>query len=161
MHYYPPPEQANTRFYSLMDQHNIHLEHQPQTSKKEKVEYIFECATWVLYNFVSTHPFVDGNGRMCHLLANYIVSLITPFPVSLYHSQRSQSGGREDYVDALVKCDKSSLDEGLGELASMLVEGAWHSWNSLFKNLKERNKSGFSVIIVQKSKPQNISERVK
>ena len=45
------------------------------------IEFIFKRAARLLFDFVDAHPFGDGNGRTCRLLANYDISLITPFPV--------------------------------------------------------------------------------
>ena len=65
---------------------------------------------------------------MGRLLANYVLSLVTPFPVPLYHTNW------EDYVDAMVHCQEQS-EEGLQKLVAMLVEGARQSWNRLFTKI--------------------------
>ncbi len=86
-----------------------------------------------MVRFTSIHPYGDGNGCMCRLLANYIVGLITPFPVSLYHIEENRST-EEDYINAIVLWRKYPK-EGPYELAAMLVEGAWHGWKQLFSGL--------------------------
>ena len=139
-HFYPEPKLAECLLYSLIDHHNMNMEKKPSSGDpNEYTEYIFKCAARLLFDFVDTHPFGDGNGRMCRLLANYVVSLITPFPVSVYHTRDRAQSGRKDYLDAIVHC-REYPDEGPRGLAAMLVEGAWRGWDSLFKNLERRGQ---------------------
>ena len=165
VHFYPPPQVATQRFYALIDHHNMYMSvHHPDKDSEEYTGYIFKCAARLLFEFVDTHPFGDGNGRMCRLLANYVAGLITPFPVALYHTnpQRSQ---RDDYVNAIVRC-REHPEEGPQGLAAMLVEGAFRGWESLFKNLKKGQmlEPGIVIgpIVVKKSTcdTKNVSERV-
>jgi len=101
---------------------------------------------------------------MCRLLANHVLSLITPFPVRLCHSHHTNRSGREDYIKAIVQCRKHP-EEGPRELATMLVEGAWQGWNCLFENLKQLQLSErvhrLGPIIIQKSRSHEVSEHVK
>ena len=163
-HFYPPPEKVESLFFSLIDHHNIHMESlASETTTLGRVKHLFKCAAWLLFKFVDAHPFVDGNGRMCRLLANHVLSLITPFPVHLYHSCRSNRSGRDDYINAIVRCRKHP-EEGPRELAAMLVEGAWQGWNCLSENLQQlRPEKGQRIgpIIIQKSKIDLVGERVK
>lgn len=164
--FYPKPEMAKELFYALVDHHNMYMEAcPPDRNTNEYTIYIFKCAARLLFEFVDTHPFGDGNGRMCRLLANYVLGLITPFPVSLYHTHNQERSGRNDYLEAIVRC-REHPEEGPRDLASMLVEGAWHGWESLFHNLKRRRQlqPGVEIgpIVVQKStcNVENVSERV-
>ena len=167
-HYYPPPEKAEQLFYYAIDHHNIHMEALQSgsvvTTTREKVEYLVKCAAWLLFKFVDAHPFLDGNGRMCRLLANYVLSVITPFPVALYHTYRSNSrSGRQNYIDAIVEC-RNHPEQKPCKLATMLIEGAWWGWTCLFQNLEqlkllERTKI-YGPIAIQKSKTEQVKERV-
>ena len=127
IHMYPPPAVLEERFYCIIDRHNIHMNglnliNNPQ----QRVEYVFKCAAWLLYHLVSLHPFPDGNGRTCRLLASYVLSsIITPFPVSICHSDPLSS--RRDYIYAIVHC-REHPEEGPAQLASMLLEGAYLGW---------------------------------
>ena len=165
-HFYPPPEKVENLFYLLIDHHNIHMQALNSVpTTLEKVQHLFKCAAWLLFKFVDVHPFADGNGRMCRLLANHVISLITPFPVHLYHSNHSNRSGRDDYIKAIVWCRKHP-EKGPRELAAMLVEGAWQGWNCLFENLKQLQLSEgvcrLGTIIIQKSRShEEVGERVK
>lgn len=128
IHYYPRPEVAEQELYDVVDRHNIHmeaLEKKTKLSKLEKVTYVVKCAAWLLFHFVDTHPFVDGNGRTCRLLGNYVLSLVAPFPVSVYSD--ASTNCRRDYIDAIVCC-RENPTEGPSELAAMMVEGLWLGW---------------------------------
>ena len=136
VHIYPPPDKVEGLFYTLVDHHNLCMEGRPSISSGELTTHIFKSAARLLFEFVDTHPFGDGNGRMSRLLANHIVGLITPFPVCLYHKNEERSE-RIDYIKAIVRCREHP--EGPGELAAMLVEGAWHGWKKLLSELKEQH----------------------
>ena len=158
-HFYPPPQKVEGLLYALVDHHNICMDACPSdTFSGEYTAYIFKCAARLLFEFVDTHPFGDGNGRMCRLLANHIVGLITPFPVALYHKKEELSE-RKDYINAIVRC-REHPEEGPGVLAAMLVEGAWHGWQKLLSELKEQDR--LVPIVVEKSlcTEEYISERI-
>ena len=159
-HFYPHPIDVEDKFYALVDRHYISVD---QLSKiknsKEEVEHVFKCAARLLFDFVDTHPFGDGNGRMCRLLANYVLTLITPFPVGLYHTDNKNRSGRKDYVDAIIQC-RENPKEGPRDLAALLVEGAWNGWKTLFKNLASRDSNLLGPIVVQASKLEKIDKNV-
>ena len=159
-HFYPHPLDVEDKFYALVDRHYIYVD---QLSKiknsKEEVEHVFKCAARLLFDFVDTHPFGDGNGRMCRLLANYVLTLITPFPVGLYHTDNKNRSGRKDYVDAIIQC-RENPKEGPRDLAALLVEGAWNGWKTLFKNLASRDSNLLGPIVVQASKLEKIDKNV-
>ena len=84
---YPDPKVVGQLFYACIDHHCIHMtQYEKRAEKAPSVEsfgYLFKCVVRLLFNFVDAHPFGDGNGCMCRLLANHVLSLITPFPVAL------------------------------------------------------------------------------
>ena len=163
LHFYPPPDRVESQFFSVVDQHNIHMESiQKMTLGDEKILFLFKSAAWLLFAFVDTHPFTDGNGRMCRLLANYVLSLMMPFPVALYHSKHKERSARNDYLNAIVECRKSS-EKHPSRLCAMLIEGAWMGWRSFYSNLERREQAGvvpvFGPITIQQASGQ-VSERV-
>ena len=132
-YFYPDPIKAKNRFFAIVSQHNRHMDSIKGMSTDKKVPHLFRCAAWLLFHFVDTHPFADGNGRMCLLLSNYVVSLVTPFPVALYHVKNKECVSRDDYIEAIVECRKDE-DKQPCRLCAMLVEGAWRGWKSFFSN---------------------------
>ncbi len=140
IHFYPPPDQAEQRLYTLIDRHNMDVEWSPPDRMSEEyLSHVFKYAARLLFEFVDAHPFSDGNGRMCRLLAYHAISHITPFPVGLYHT-KPETSGRTDYIDAIVKC-REYPEEGPIELAAMLIEGAFKGWEHLFYILETHRHS--------------------
>ena len=142
MHFYPRPEVVEQELYNVIDRHNIHMEALEEKIKNkklsdlEKIMYVIKCAAWLLFHIVDTHPFIDGNGRTCRLLGNYVLSLVTPFPVSVYSD--ASTNCRRDYINAIVRC-RENPKEGPSELAAMMVEGLWMGWKR-WKELVESSQ---------------------
>ena len=147
-HDYPPHEVVEAKFYALIDHYNVCIESvgQLDVESEEYTAGVFKCAARLMFDFVDTHPYVDGNGRMCRLLANYVLRLVTPFPVAIYHSDESRSA-RNDYVNAIVRC-RDNPEEGPRALAAMLVEGAWYGWKKLIAFVE---KSTEVSMVIKKS----------
>ena len=138
-HFYPEPIVAEQILYACVDHHCIQVSPLAKLSvdellSPEKVEFIFKRAVRLLFDFVDAHPFADGNGRTCRLLANYAVSMITPFPVTPTCGEDKNM--RDDYLKAIIEC-RDHRDKGPGALASMLIEDAWRGWKRLFQNINQ------------------------
>ena len=135
--YYPQPLIAKQIFYCCVDHHCCQMSRLTNSPNEllstSKVELLFKRAARLLFDFVDAHPFADGNGRMCRLLANYVISLITPFPVA-----PCVEGGniKDDYLKAIIEC-RDHRDKGPSALASMLIEDTWRGWKSLFQNINQ------------------------
>ena len=161
-HDYPPHEDVEAKLYALIDHYNICIEslHRYTVEPEQYTAYVFKCAAGLMFDFIDTHPYMDGNGRMCRLLANYVLGLITPFPVAIYHSDESQSA-RDDYVNAIVRCHEHP-EEGPRALATMLVEGAWYGWTKLIAFVEKGTK--VSVVIKKslflKEKEEYVSSKL-
>ena len=138
IHLYPAPLVAEQILYACVDHHCIQmsrLEKLPvdKLMSLENVEFIFKRAARLLFDFVDAHPFGDGNGRTCRLLANYVTSLITPFPVTPTCGEKNMKG---DYLKAIIEC-RDHRDKGPGALASMLIMDTWKGWKRLFQNINQ------------------------
>lgn len=164
LHFYPDPADIEIRLYALIDRYCIYVDQLSSITKNslEEVKHMFKCAARLLFDFVDTHPFGDGNGRMCRLLANYVLTLITPFPVGLYHTGSNQDrSGRNDYVNAIVQC-RTDSERKPCDLAAMLVEGAWNGWRMFFETLecRHRSRNEGSVIVIQQSKLGDVEPKL-
>ena len=158
IHYYPKPEQIEAMIYGAIDEHNIHMEYMPPvTSMETRIPYIIKSAAWLLARFVTIHPFGDGNGRLCRLLANYVLSLVTPFPVHVYQTANVK---RLVYLNAIIQCQDDDSDPL--DLAALLVDSIWIRWDCLFKSLETWKKSKQNIsIIIRWSKLEEEMKRIR
>lgn len=77
---FPKPAEVN----DLMEDFLLHFN---QLCKRADVSFV-AIATYFLHEFLSIHPFFDGNGRMARLLCDFILSIYKmPFPVNLCMSE--------------------------------------------------------------------------
>lgn len=139
IHFYPQPVFAEQIFRACVDHHCIQMSRLAKLSPEEllstiNVEFIFKRAARLLFDFVDAHPFGDGNGRTCRLLANYVISLITPFPVVPSCGEGKEM--KENYLKAIIEC-RDHRDKGPGALASMLIEDTWRGWKKLFESFNQ------------------------
>ena len=140
IHLYPDSIVAEQILYACVDHHCIQMSRNLAALSPNKqlsttnVEFIFKCAARLLFDFVDAHPFGDGNGRTCRLLANYVISLITPFPVVPCCGEGGNM--KDDYLKAIIEC-RDHREKGPGALASMLIEDTWRGWKRLFQSIKQ------------------------
>ena len=130
-YYYTPPDRVEDRLYTVVDHHNQHIQeiHNLTLSRKEKLILTIKAAAWLLLNFVDTHPFSDGNGRMSCLLVGYTIMIVNPFPVQPYHADRESY--RSDYINAIVYCSQNQCPS---RIAALLVDGLHTSWSLAYKD---------------------------
>lgn len=82
-------------------------------------EHAIVIATRLMLDFVTIHPFSNGNGRMCRLLFSYALELMGfPFPV-IFDSGHSRS--YRHYIDALKAAQTRNSLSYLLQIALMSV----------------------------------------
>ena len=100
-------------------------------------------AAYALFEFVCLHPFCDGNGRMCRLIASAIMSAIVPFPTGLACEQMPGGKTRSVYANAIVDCrQREDQEQQPVELATLIVEGAYYCSLIMKNSLRDHLKLG-------------------
>ena len=83
-HSWPEGAEVDLLFTTMLDEYADYVDNLCQTHSTEHTTQVFMLAAWLLFKFVNIHPFMDGNGRMCRLLANRVLAVIFPFPVPIF-----------------------------------------------------------------------------
>jgi fido (protein-threonine AMPylation protein) len=104
------------------------------SSRIEGITKLFKLAAWLLHSVISLHPFSDGNGRLCRLLASYVLTLICPFPSPIENISTNT-----DFLDAIIKGRDSKTAQGqanLGDLTALIIESTWKAYQTFWERLK-------------------------
>ena len=97
-HLFPPPECVKSSLAALLKDYN-QLAASPEKDP-------FALAAWLSYEFVSIHPFEDGNGRMCRLLLNMaLLSFGVPFCSALGFSSGHRQA-KKHYMQCIKHAQK-------------------------------------------------------
>ena len=122
---YPPPQCIERGLQHILN--NFNKNTSMCSSAIEKLEVV----TQLFYDFVSLHPFEDGNGRVGQILLSYgLERMGTPFPV---HLTTRHSRARSHVVKALRLKNRYHNNNGLfGIVASSLAD----QWQSFFNYIK-------------------------
>ena len=140
IHYYPffdTKENAYDEVQRKLDQYNATIEYikQSELDSITRNSMYIRCAAWILYHFVSLHPFSDGNGRMCRLLASHCLYLVFPFPCPIYNIYAPTT--KDDFIHAIEQASQSNdafQTDNLGELIALIIESGWNAVNYLTEN---------------------------
>ena len=111
--------------------------------------YLARIAAYSLFQFVSLHPFRDGNGRMCRLIASAIMSAIVPFPTGLACEQMPGGKTHSVYVNAIVDCRQREEQQPV-ELATLIVEGAYYCSLIMKGSLEAHLKLGEMTCVAER-----------
>ena len=126
MHVFIPPEYIKSAISALIQRTNDFIAHD---SRKDP----YSVAANLSYDFLTIHPFGDGNGRMSRLLINYILLKYgLPFPCSLGYGHYQSP--RYNYNRCLKKARYS---EGRPrELSTLILFCVYASWSELLDNYR-------------------------
>lgn len=108
----------------------------------------FKLAALALFHCVDVHPFSDGNGRLCHIIANSMLCQHHFFPVYVQLQAGTATPGaawRDIYISAIEAC-RADAARAPADLAALLVESAWLSWQRLDSFMRNEVYDGKPVI---------------
>jgi len=92
IHEYASPQETPILMKELFDKYTLNIQHP------------IIVAAWLHHQFVSIHPFDDGNGRVARLLTNYILMRYNYPPVII------KTESKEEYITALQKADLGDIE---------------------------------------------------
>ena len=93
----------------------------------------YQLASWLLFEVISLHPFVDGNGRMCRLL--WCASLMRdglPFPLTITSGHKR---ARKHYVQCIER-DRRPQYSNQPSLTTLTLVSVMRAWDNFWCNLK-------------------------
>ena len=135
IHVYPTfatNEEAFDAIQNIIDKYNdtIHYIKTSNLDPSEQTSMYIRCAAWILYKFLSLHPFADGNGRMSRLLASHCLYSVFPFPCPIYNIYAPTD--RNVFLNAIKKARDFDGNE-LGDLVALIIESGWWTANQSSK----------------------------
>jgi len=114
---YPPPQCIERALEAILNEFNI-----ASTSVRSQLSAV----TNLFYDFVSLHPFEDGNGRMARILLSYgLERMGMPFPVLL---STGHSRSRSHVIGALRIKDRHRYSDGLYGIVASILALQWQQF---------------------------------
>ncbi len=124
---YSNPFDIECSMRDVCDAHcaNIEWMRKHNFDTKDKVTYLIKCAAFLFCRTITVHPFSDGNGRLCRLLANDVLLQLMPVPIPLYNIIPNIT--KDTYFQAIMEYqDRKSFSL----FAALLVYGLYHAYEN-------------------------------
>lgn len=130
VHVYPQPEQLQDLLLGVCDQFNRALLNVP-ADLEEAIPWLYQLAAVLFVQFVTVHPFSDGNGRLGRIVASHVLREVMPFPVTPYADGTAST--RSVFIQAIIAGrgadQRAFLELGPPEdFAALLIEAGWEAW---------------------------------
>jgi hypothetical protein len=126
---YPPPGMLESLLLTAFDIHNGNMlhyhEHMTRETNEKKLIHLIKCAALMFCKVITIHPFGDGNGRLCRLLANEVLFDLIPLPIPFYDVGNVT---KDTYFDAIMKhqdCNATGGDPS--DISALILHGLWHA----------------------------------
>ena len=135
--FYQPSELIPSLILTICDFYNQSLCAIANTS--DQVPRLYRLAAVLFMQFVTVHPFSDGNGRLARLLASHVLRAVTPFPVTPHADGTALT--RTVYLDAIMAARSADSKAFLSlsaptDFTALLIQSGWEGWRSCFDNLE-------------------------
>jgi fido (protein-threonine AMPylation protein) len=129
--FYAPPETIESRQLVWTDAFNDLVAALPAVTLPDA----FRLAALALFHSVQVHPFSDGNGRLCRILASAVLSEHHFFPLclqpltalTLSEDNSQHMAWRGIFIGALEACRKDAA-HCPADLTALLIESSWAAW---------------------------------
>ena len=133
---YARPEGLELKVQTLLDRHNDLITYCVKEEKhlEDQIYKMFKTCSFLLFELLDLHPFSDGNGRLCRLLCNYVLSSMTPFPTPIYNVWSESNA--YDFIQALVDT-RTSATRHPKSLTTMIIECNHRGWRNFFRELEK------------------------
>ena len=116
-HVYPPPHILENGIYKILQRYN---------DKKQSNVNPVKVAADIFYDFVSLHPFEDGNGRVAQLLVSHALeSTGTPFAVTIF---TPHSRSRRHIIRAIRKKERNYYNKELFTIVASSLASLWQNF---------------------------------
>lgn len=97
----PDPSKVLQLMYQFID--NLNYKIRNATNQQDHID----CLTFAHYEFISIHPFNNGNGRTGRILMNIVALKFGYKPLELYYRE---GDSRKIYIDAMKQADSGNFE---------------------------------------------------
>ena len=134
---YQPHEEVPAATIATVDRFN-------KAIRKETHVHPIKIVADLFYEMITIHPFGDGNGRLCRLLAAYAFYAVgVPFPVSI---TSGHSRSRRHYIDSILKARRIGNDRSY--IHTLMCCSLFLGWKDFMNNTDAISDARVSTEVV-------------